>query len=50
MAERRAEKEQFVWGLAGCGKDFGIYSEREGKPLEHLSREVVINLFLQGCM
>lgn len=50
MAERRAEKEQSVWGLAGCGKDFGIYSECEGKLLEHLSREVVINLFLQGCM
>lgn len=26
VAERRAEKEQFAWGLVGCGKDFGIYS------------------------
>ena len=25
--EGRTEEEEFVWGLAGLGRDFGIYAE-----------------------
>lgn len=48
VVERRAEEKQFGWGLQVFVKTLAFTRSLWGKLVEHLSRDMVINLFPTG--